>query len=88
MIKTGYRHVRVTSDRTFNLTGVTSLTVSNHGGTKLKVFDRELPAIIGKNPACFKIDGDGTQSDLDFIIEFEGGRGEAYLDYKRINDNC
>lgn len=89
MNKTGYNYRAVTRDERFVLKGVTSLTVSNYGDSEVIVFGRTLPAMSGANPACFKIDGDGSQTDLDFTIEFDDNKGGlAYIDYRAIINNC
>ncbi|UUC45579.1 hypothetical protein [Flavobacterium cerinum] len=88
MIKTGYNYRAVTRNERFSLKGVTSLTISNWGNYDIEVFGRTLPALSGANPACFRIDGDGSQTDLDFTIEFESGKGGlVYIDYRSII-NC
>jgi len=88
MNKTGYNYRAVTRNERFVLKGVTSLTISNHGSSAVNVFGRTLPAMSGANPACFKIDGDGSQTDLDFPIEFDGDKGGlVYIDYRAII-NC
>lgn len=88
MDKTGYNYRRVTRNERFSLKGVTSITISNCGDSDVDVFGRTLPAMVGVNPACFKIDGDGSQTDLDFTIEFDGDKGGlVYIDYRAII-NC
>lgn len=81
--------MKITGDHHFKVKGVTSLSISNYGDTDLIVFDRVVPALSGENPSRFVIDADSTETDFDFPIKFDTGKGQAYIDYKAlVEPNC
>ena len=91
MEKTGLLSRAIQSDTRFSETNITSLTVSNHGDTVMTVtqggVSRTIPAFrddIGVPFGSFNIPGDGTMSDIEIEISFEGGAGKAIIDYRKV----
>ena len=98
MLKSGFLSRQITEDTgRFTITDVTSLTISNYGGTDLFVTiddkERKIPAFngsIGVPFGSFNLPGDGTACDLDISFKFTGGTGNAMLDYRKLKQplNC
>ncbi|MEO4005795.1 hypothetical protein [Flavobacterium sp. CAU 1735] len=90
MKKTNFVSMEISGNHAFKVKSVTSLSISNHGDTDLHVFGRVIPAISGVNPSRFVIDSDGTETDMDFPLKFDTGKGRAYIDYKCLVEpnNC
>jgi len=63
---------KIFSDTAFLLKGVTSLTLYNAANSKVSFRERTL-----EKGDYYQFDGDGTATDIDFEISFEGGHGEA-----------
>lgn len=79
MRKTKWIIQRIFSDTAFLLKGVTSLTLYNAANSKVSFRERTL-----EKGDYYQFDGDGTATDIDFEIAFEGGHGEAILDYRAL----
>lgn len=90
MRKSGLSTIKVTRNESFNLKNVTSLTIVNSGVTDITVFGQVIQPVSATSSGVFVMAGDGTYSDLDFEIQFSGGTGLAYLNYRSLvqTENC
>lgn len=95
---TGFNSVEITEyteDKKFNLSGVSSLSVSNYGGDDLFVIIANVRRMVPKfdpainTPYTFNIEGDGTLSNITIAIEFDSitKTGKAILDYRK-SETC
>ena len=91
MRKSGLSTNKVTRNERFNLRNVTSLTIVNGGATDITVFGQVIAPVSATSSGVFVMAGDGTYTDLDFEIQFSGGTGLAYLNYRSLvlqTENC
>ena len=92
MEKSGFTSQRINKDEKLpEITGVTSLTISNYGDTDLTVIVNDVPRPVPafnqdiKVPfGSFNLPGDGTACDVRIELKFQGGRGQAILDYRKL----
>ncbi len=79
MRKTNWNTQKVYTNTSFFLEGVTSLTLFNAGENKVYFRERTL-----EKGDYYLFEGDGTCTDIDLVITFEKGQGEAILDYRAL----
>jgi hypothetical protein len=91
MLKSGYTALQYQGNETVRVEGITSLTISNHGNSDLYVIidnvRRKVPALnplIGIPMGSFNMPGDGTVCNLEIKLEFDGGQGDAIVDYRKL----
>ena len=89
MTKSGFKSLKISTDRTLHLKDVTSLTISNYGAFPITVIvddvARPVPPFkeeIGVPFGSFNIPGDGTACSVSIQIKFNGNGGNAIIDYR------
>lgn len=92
MMLTGFSSERITNNYERIIEQVTSFTISNYGNTYLDVtiggVKRRVPAFnvaYGVPFGAFNMPGDGfVIENVTIKFEFEGGSGNAILDYRSL----
>lgn len=78
-MRTNWISQKYTSDTKTQLRNVTSLTLYNSGNSKVFFRYQWL-----KPEQIYVLEGDGSATDIDFEIAFEGGKGEVILNYRSL----
>lgn len=93
-MQTIFNSEKITRKELFQLTGLTSMAISNPGTTDvllaigsvvrtISAFDES----IHLAPPAFEIEGDGTSFDINFTVDFASkASGTAVLDYRKIKE--
>lgn len=95
MQKSGLNGLTINTKERFTLENVSSLTIINYSDVDMFVtisgIKTTVPAYdtVSRVARVFVIDGDGTFSDLDFTVDFDGAtkRGEATVFYRQYQPN-
>ncbi|MFY0481660.1 hypothetical protein ACI6PS_03570 [Flavobacterium sp. PLA-1-15] len=91
MNKTGINSDKITKGERIKRENVSSLSIANYGNTDMMVTLNDVTEMVppydavNKYARSFQLPGDGTFCDIDMVVDFAGGSGEAVLRYRTYN---
>lgn len=93
MNKTGINSKKIFSKDRITVDNVSSLSIANYGDTEMYVTLNDVTETVpaydqaNKYARSFQLTGDGTFCDIDVVVDFAGGSGEAVLRYRTYKPN-